>query len=482
MDDQETELPPPRVLIFPYPAQGHVNPMLKLAELLCHAGLHVTFLVTHFTHRRLLCNSTALISRLTRYSGFRFEAIPDGLPEDDLRSGDRVMEQFRSFRVTAKPLLRELLGSDGGKDSGSGRKRASCIIADGTLSFAIDVGEEVGIPVIIFWTNSACAFWAFFCGPKLIEAGEIPFQGNNMDVAIKCVPGMDGFLRRRDLPSIYRVRDVANQDLQILLSETLQTTRARALILNTFEDLEGSVLAQIRSHCPQVYTVGPLHAHLKVRLASPSSSNSFWEEDTSCMAWLDAQSPKSVIYVSFGSIIMMAKDQLMEFLHGLVCSEKRFLLVIRPDSMMMGKDWVSHLSTEILEGTRERGCIIGWAPQEEVLGHKSIGGFITHSGWNSILESIVVGVPMICWPYFGDQHVNSRFVGEVWKLGLDMKDTCDRGIIETMIRDLMDVRREEFQHSSDQMAKLTKKVVAEGGSSYCNLDCLIKDIRSMGVD
>ncbi|KAI8540034.1 hypothetical protein RHMOL_Rhmol09G0230100 [Rhododendron molle] len=179
MDDQETELLPPRVLIFPYPAQGHVNPMLKLAELLCHAGLHVTFLVTHFTHRRLLRNSTALISRLTLYSGFRFEAIPDGLPEDDPRSGDRVMELFHSFRATAKPLLRELLGSDGGKDSGSGRKRASCIIADGLLSFAIDVGEEVGIPVIIFRTTSACSFWAFFCGPKLIEAGEIPFQGNH---------------------------------------------------------------------------------------------------------------------------------------------------------------------------------------------------------------------------------------------------------------------------------------------------------------
>ncbi|XP_058181846.1 7-deoxyloganetic acid glucosyl transferase-like [Rhododendron vialii] len=482
MDDQETEVPPPHVLIFPYPEQGHVNPMLKLAELLCHAGLHVTFLVTHFIHRRLLRNSTALISRLTRYSGFRFEAIPDGLPEDDLRSGNRVMELFRSFRATAKPLLRELLGSDGRKDWGLGRKRASCIIADGLLSFAIDVGEEFGIPVIIFRTTSACAFWAFLCGPKLIEAGEIPFQGNNMDAPIKCVPGMDGFLRQRDLPSIYRVRDAANQDLQILLSETLQITRARALILNTFEDLEGSVLAPIRSQCPQVYTVGPLHAHLKVRLASSSSSNGLWEEDTSCMAWLDAQPPKSVIYVSFGSIIMMAKDQLMEFLHGLVCSEKRFLLVIRPDSVMMGKDWVSHLPTEILEGTRERGCIIGWAPQEEVLGHKSIGGFITHSGWNSTLESIVIGVPMICWPYFGDQQVNSRFVGEVWKLGLDMKDTCDRGIIETMIRDLMDVRREEFQHSSDKIAKLAKNAVAEGGSSYCNLDCLIKDIRSMGVD
>ncbi|KAG5533459.1 hypothetical protein RHGRI_027585 [Rhododendron griersonianum] len=262
MDDQEKEIPP-HVLIFPYPAQGHVSPMLKLAELLCHAGLHVTFLVTHFTHRRLLRHGT-VHSQLARYTGFRFETIPDGLPEDDPRSGDTVTELFRSFRVTAKPLLGELLRSDRARDSDSGRKPVSCIIADGIMSFAIDVAEEIGIPIIVFRTTAACNFWAYFCGTKLIEAGEIPFQGNDMDVPIKCVSGMDGFLRRRDLPSFYRGRDMADHDhLQILLRNTLQTTRARAMILNTFEDLEGSILAQARSLYPQIYAIGPLHAHLK---------------------------------------------------------------------------------------------------------------------------------------------------------------------------------------------------------------------------
>ncbi|KAG5533458.1 hypothetical protein RHGRI_027584 [Rhododendron griersonianum] len=174
MGDQETELPP-HVLIFPYPAQGHVNSMLKLAELLCHAGIHVTFLLTDHIHGRLLRHSNAP-SQLTRYSGFRFETIPDGLPEDNPR--DKIMELFRSFTATAKPLLGELLWSDREKDSDSARKRVSCIIADGIMSFAIDVAEEIGLPVIVFRTTAACNFWAYFCGPKLIEAGEIPFQGN----------------------------------------------------------------------------------------------------------------------------------------------------------------------------------------------------------------------------------------------------------------------------------------------------------------
>ncbi|CAL2242895.1 unnamed protein product [Prunus armeniaca] len=82
------------------------------------------------------------------------------------------------------------------------------------------------------------------------------------------------------------------------------------------------------------------------------------------------------------------------------------------------------------------GYMVGWAPQEEVLKHQAIGGFWTHSGWK-ILESIVAGVPMMCWSYFADQMVNSRLVSEVWKLGFDMKDRCDRVILEKVIRDLM---------------------------------------------
>ena len=310
-------------------------------------------------------------------------------------------------------------------------------------------------------------------------------SGNeDMDRLITTVPGMESFLRCRDLPSFFRVSDLNDQSLHHTVIKTQRSPQARALILNTFEDLEGPVLSHIRTLCSKVYTIGPLHSHLKIRLEakqSPSfsqSSNNLFELDRSCMTWLDTQPLKSVIYVSFGSFTVMTKEQHMEFWYGLVNSKKRFLWVLRSDSIAK-EHGENEVSTELVEGTKERGYIVSWTPQEEVLAHQAIGGFLTHSGWNSTLESIVVGVPMICWPYFADQQVNSRFVSEVWKVGLDMKDVCDRVIIEKMVNDLMVERKEEFVRSVDEMARLAKESVSEGGNSYCNLDHLIEDIRTM---
>lgn len=132
---------------------------------------------------------------------------------------------------------------------------------------------------------------------------------------------------------------------------------------------------------------------------------------------------------------------------------------------------------ELREETRERGCIIEWAPQEEVLSHPSVGGFLTHSGWNSTIESITAGVPMVCWPYFADQQINSRFVDEVWRVGLDMKDRCDRTVVEKMIGDLMSGKRNELSRSAAAMAKMATEAVSEGGSSWDNMNRLIEDMR-----
>ncbi|KAG5533461.1 hypothetical protein RHGRI_027587 [Rhododendron griersonianum] len=487
--DSTVEKLPPHVLLFPVPAHSHVHFLLNLAELLCcRGGLSVTFLVDDQTHRHLL-NDTAVRSRFDRYSGFRFQNLRGGLPVPDSQGSlDKTMEFGYSFLEVAKPRFKDVLislssSSDWQKAEGSdhvaGKSSIACIIADSMMaSFAVDVAGEAGIPIMCNYNACPSDLWAVLCVPKLIEAGEIPFQGDDLDVPIANVPGLEGLLRRRDLSSFLRVGDLSDKDAQFLINGASQAHRTR-MILNTFDELEGPALAHIRSQCPNIYTVGPLHEHLKTRLTSMIPPNNLKKEDMGCIAWLDAQPLRSVIYVSFRSIIVMSNDQIMELWHGLKNSGKRFLWAL-PNTV--DKEWKNQIPPELLEDSSRKGYIVAWAPQGDVLDHKAVGGFLTHCGWNSTLESIVAGVPMICWPCFGDQQCISRLIAEVWKIGLDMKDTCDRVIIEKMIKELMDTRRVEFTQSVDQIAKLAKNAVSKGGSSYINLDRLIEDIRSLDTD
>lgn len=165
----------PRVLIFPLPAQGHVNSMLKLAELLGLAGLHVTFLNTHFIHNRLLLHAD-IQARFSNYPGFLFRTISDGLPDDHPRSSDSIMEMAHSINMKSKSLFKQMVASNElGSDSSPS---VTCIIVDGIFGgFTTDVANELHIPIIHFRTVSACCVWAYFSIPNLIQAGELPIRG-----------------------------------------------------------------------------------------------------------------------------------------------------------------------------------------------------------------------------------------------------------------------------------------------------------------
>ncbi|KAI3443065.1 Glycosyltransferase, partial [Psidium guajava] len=460
----------PHVLILPFPAQGHIKPMLCLAKLLAAAHLRVTFLNTHHNHRSPSSSPSPLL---------RLESIPDGLPDDHPRSLERIEELLLSIKTAMKAHLRDFLLSE------SLEPPLTCVIADGIMSIGIDVAEELGFPAISFRTHSACCLWTYFCIPTFIHEGRLPFPDDDLDKEFHGLPGAEGLLRRRDLPSICRLQ-IESHPYRYFLDETLAMTRACALLLNTFDALEAPMLSRLATIFTDVYTIGPLHALAVESDAGHSSGRSesvgsLRIEDRSCMTWLDSQASRSVVYVSFGSLVKITVNQLTEFQHGLVDCGRPFLWVLREDAILEENEDTAKLLLSELKVTSERRCIVDWVPQEEVLAHPAVGGFLTHGGWNSTLEGIAAGIPMICWPQMGDQQINSRWVNEVWKIGLDMKDTCDRSTVEAMIRTLMEEdKNEEIMKSMARISALSSASVGPEGSSSMNLGRLIEIIRKIG--
>nr|XP_043617395.1 7-deoxyloganetic acid glucosyltransferase-like [Erigeron canadensis] len=470
----------PHVLLFPIPFQGPVNCFLKLAELLCLSGIHVTFLNTNHIHGPLL-RHTQVLSRFSGYPNFQFETIPDGLEHENPASRDQFREVINAIDVVTKPLFREMIVS--GSLSRRSKRPVTVMIVDGVLSFAAEVAIETSTPVLSFETISPCCLWtSYFNLHNLIEAGHLPFKGNDLDEPINNVAGTEYVLRKRDLAEFCRNKNLSDPKIQHTLVEAQTIPRTQGLILNTFEELDGLTLPHMKKLCPNIYTIGPIHSLHKARLntKSPKSSfsNSIWKEDQTCLSWLDKFPTKTVVYVSIGSLATLTFDQMLEVWHGLVNSNKPFLWVRRPGSITGGYN-ESIVPSDLLEHTKEIGCIVDWAPQEAVLAHRAVGGFFTHSGWNSTLESIAQGIPMICWPFHVDQQVNGRFVGEVWKAGIDIKDTCDRFIVEKAVRDIMDVKRNVFTRTTNIWASLVKESIGETGSSSISLGRLIDDIRVM---
>lgn len=156
---------------------------------------------------------------------------------------------------------------------------------------------------------------------------------------------------------------------------------------------------------PKLYTIGPM---LQLPGFGAQYTTSIPEND-SCLQWLDMQAEKSVLYISFGTLGNLNWEEMRELAHGLEASGVAFLWILKVSSPA---EAITLLTPGFLDRTRHRGFIhIGWAPQTRILSHWAVGGFISHCGWNSIMESISNGVPIISWPVFVDQPMNARYLG-----------------------------------------------------------------------
>lgn len=283
-------------------------------------------------------------------------------------------------------------------------------------------------------------------------------------------------LRVKDLPMIKTEEPEKYYELlRMFVKETKGSLR---VIWNSFEELESSALTTLSQEFSiPMFPIGPFHKYFP---SSSSSCSSLISQDRSCISWLDSHTPNSVMYVSFGSVAAITETNFLEIAWGLVNSRHPFLWVVRP-GLIEGSKWLEPLPSGFMENLEGRGLIVKWAPQQEVLAHSSIGAFWTHNGWNSTLESICEGVPMICMPCFTDQKVNARYVSHVWRVGLQLEKGVDRGEIERTIRRLMDanVERKEIRGRAWKLKEVAKVCLKQGGSSFSSLEFLVAYILSL---
>ncbi|KAJ0579868.1 putative UDP-glucuronosyl/UDP-glucosyltransferase, UDP-glycosyltransferase family [Helianthus annuus] len=426
----------PHVVFIPLPAQSHIKCMLKLARLLHHKGLLVTFINTQSNQKRLVTSGGT--SWLDDAPGFQFLTVPDGLAS----TSDSIDEPLQSMEQVARYLADNFLDSFLDLVAGLNTP-VTCIVSDGFMTFAKTryAAEKLRVPIILHWTFAACGFIGFYQAKVLMEKGVVPLKDESyltngyLDTFVD-IPGMNG-IRLRDLPEhILGVGPKAHA-LKFML------------LLNQIREKESN--------------------------NSNFSGYSLWKEEPECLQWLQSKEPNSVVYVNFGSLAVMSLQDLVEFGWGLVNSNSYFLWIIR-DNLIDGKPAV--LPPELEEVIKSKGFIATWCSQEEVLNHHSVGGFLTHGGWGSVIESLSAGVPMICCPFSGDQRTNCAQMCKEWEVGMEIGRNVKRDEVEKLVRELMDgVEGVKMRKKAIEWKKIADISTKPKGSSSIDIEELVAEIR-----
>lgn len=465
----------PHAIVVPFPVQGHINPMMILAQNLASHGFIVTFINSEYNHNRIHGRAKSIEEEDTVAGGMiRLRVIPDGLPEEDTRTNFARLAS--ATEKTMGPLLHKLIH----ENNESEEHKVTCLIADFFASWALDVAQQCQINArAAFWPGLIATYAIIHHMPSLISGGTIPSDGIPKEhKMIRYLSSMPA-LCSAHLPWVIGSEEDQRSRFQFWLRSVDRFRQVQWILCNSFNELESPIMSTFPREvgiCP----VGPLipapstngsNHGLKSEISKPVS---FWAEKHECFEWLDQQSRESVIYVSFGSTVRFSERQVEEIALGLEATQRPFLWVMRPDLIETGPGNAAGLPWGYSERIGNRGCIISWAPQLAVLSHPSVACFITHCGWNSTVESIAMGVPMLCWPYAADQFLNSCYVVHVWKVGLSLfnsnesngnfveKEEIDSGVRRIMGggREGFDIRKRIRKLKESSMAALNT-----GGSS-----------------
>lgn len=465
-----------QLIFIPGPGMGHLVAAVEIAKLLISRAhcLSITFFIIHLPIETRVHTYTKSMddSTLPRLRFFHLSSPPQS------QSNNQEALLVETFN-NSKQLVRDAIIQNFMTTSST--TRLAGVIVDMFSDKMIQVATELGLPSYVFFTSGAAFLGLMFYAQTLKDDHNCDISDFKDTETLLPVSTYAHPLPAKVLPNAMLDK---HGRLHLPLSTARMIRQAKGIIINTFVELESHPIKSLDSDdgVPSLYPIGPI-------------INLNQEPDESINSWLDEQRDSSVLFLCFGSYGSFDEEQLKEIAIALDHSGCCFLWSLRQPQVkgemgasddLAGPEQV--LPDGFLTRTMQRGKVIGWVPQVSVLSHRSIGGFITHCGWNSILESIWFGVPMATWPMYAEQQVNAFELVVDLEIAVDIKMEyrsespvlVKAEEIKNAIRRLMLDSTEEkngIRKKMEQLKEKSRRALLEGGSSYCFLDSLIKEFK-----
>jgi len=415
------------------------------------------------------------MSKIPALNGLSFATFSDGY-DDRSKLGDDVSHYMSELKRRGSQALTELVMS-----SANEGHPFTGLVYTILLPWAADVASGLHLPSALLWIQPATVldiFYNYFNG-----YGDVIRNSNNDPSCLVELPGLP-LLTSRDMPSFL----LASNTYTFLLPafqeqlEALEKESKPRILVNTFDALEPEAIRAIEKY--NLIGIGPLIPSAFLDGKDPSDTcfggDLFKSSNDHYIEWLNSKPKSSVIYVSFGSLLVLAKRQMEEIARVMLDCGRPFLWVIRAKEN--GEEEKEEDKLSCREELEEKGMIVPWCSQVEVLSHPSLGCFVTHCGWNSTLESLVSGVPVVAFPQWADQGTNAKLIQDVWKTGVRVTANED-GIVESdEIKRCLELvigggeKEEEMRRNAKKWRDLAREATKEGGSSYENLKSFVDEI------